>query len=84
MSTLFTHRIPMCSTALLLMQVLAACQTLTPPPDVKLRTETVLDAQYAAADEPKPMQADEADRIHEEYLKGIGEEWNDDYRGTPQ
>ncbi|MEX0839718.1 MAG: hypothetical protein WD034_09300 [Parvibaculum sp.] len=84
MSRLFTHRILMCSTALLLMPVLAACQTLTSPPDEKLRTETVLDAQYAAVGKPKPMHADEADRIYEEYLKGIGEKRSDDYRGSQQ
>lgn len=63
---------------------LAACQSASPPPDIKSRTETVLDAQYAATGKPKPMQAAEADRIYEEYLEGIGEEWNDNYRGTQQ
>ena len=34
--------------------------------------EDVLAAQYAAKSKPVPMQADEANRIHEEYLKNIG------------
>ena len=34
--------------------------------------EEVLAAQYAAKSRPVPMQADEAQRIHEEYLKNIG------------
>ena len=34
--------------------------------------EEVLAVQYAAKSRPAPMQADEAQRIHEEYLKNIG------------
>ena len=34
--------------------------------------EDVLAAQYAAKSKPVPLQADEAERIHEEYLKNIG------------
>lgn len=34
--------------------------------------EDVMAAQYAAKSRPTPMQADEAERIHEEYLKNIG------------
>ena len=34
--------------------------------------DDVLAAQYAAKSKPVPMQADEAARIREEYLKNIG------------
>lgn len=33
---------------------------------------TVMDAQYAARQEPKPARAEEAQRIYENYLKSIG------------
>ncbi|MBX3495164.1 MAG: hypothetical protein KF769_02885 [Parvibaculum sp.] len=84
MTSLFIGRAASRGAAAFLALALTACQSppLSPPPDVKSRTETVLDAQYAASGKPKPMQAAEADRIYEEYLKSIGEEWNDNDRGT--
>ncbi|MEQ8268697.1 MAG: hypothetical protein RH982_16005 [Parvibaculum sp.] len=53
---------------------LSGCaETKAPEAASPSRAEAVLDAQYAAKGKPKPMQADEADRIYEEYLKSIGE-----------
>jgi hypothetical protein len=40
--------------------------------DKSSTAEDVLAAQYAAKSKPVPMQADEAERIHEEYLAKIG------------
>lgn len=57
--------------ALLPMLMLAACET----PDegiVESRARAVLDAQYAAEGKTPPMQAEEADRIYENYLENIG------------
>lgn len=58
--------------AILLAVPLAACHALTPGPDIKSRTEVVLDAQYAVKDEQKPMQAAEADKIHDGYIESLG------------
>lgn len=53
---------------------LAGCADTTAPEVAgPSRAQAVLDAQYAAKGKPKPMQAAEADRIYEEYLKSIGE-----------
>jgi len=84
MTSSFIGRATSRAAAAFLALALTACQSppLSPPPDVKSRTETVLDAQFAASEKPKPMQAAEADRIYEEYLESIGEEWSDSYRDT--
>jgi hypothetical protein len=59
---------------LLLMGLVAGCaQSNEPSPPGESRAKQVLDAQYAAKGGPKPMQASEADRIHENYLDNIGE-----------
>ena len=65
MTSLFIGRATLCVVAAFLASTLTACQSppLSPPPDVKSRTEAVLDAQYAASGKPKPMQAAEADSI---------------------
>ncbi|MBA4208263.1 MAG: hypothetical protein C0454_01905 [Parvibaculum sp.] len=57
--------------ALLPLLMLAACES----PDegiVESRARAVLDAQYAADGKTPPMQAEEADRIYENYLDNIG------------
>ncbi len=51
---------------------LTACHAMTPPPDIKSRTEILLDEQYAASGTPTSMQADEADKIHEGYIESLG------------
>lgn len=56
---------------LLPLLMLAACES----PDegiVESRARAVLDAQYAADGKTPPMQAEEADRIYENYLDNIG------------
>ncbi|MBO6635652.1 MAG: hypothetical protein JJ937_14045, partial [Parvibaculum sp.] len=61
---------------LLLMGLVAGCAQSnepSPAPVGESRAKQVLDAQYAAKGGPKPMQASEADRIHENYLDNIGE-----------
>ena len=56
----------------LLVLSLAACAEPRTPPQGPSRAEAVLDAQYAAQGKTKPMRANEANRIYEEYLKSIG------------
>lgn len=58
--------------AVLLAGFAGAC-TKPHDPGIESRAKQVLDAQYAAKEEPKPMQASEADRIYENYLNNIGE-----------
>lgn len=72
MKVFFLSRILAPTTAVLLAMSLAACHALTPGPDIKPRTEIVLDAQYAAKGERKPMQAAEADKIHDGYIESLG------------
>ncbi|MEP0707765.1 hypothetical protein [Parvibaculum sp.] len=61
---------------LLLMGLAAGCaqpNEPSPAPATESQAKQVLDAQYAAKGNPKPMQASEADRIYENYLENIGE-----------
>lgn len=59
--------------ALLLFPLLGTAACASPDePIVESRAKAVLEAQYAATEKTSPMQADEADRIYENYLDSIG------------
>lgn len=59
--------------ALVLFPLLAITACASPDEGiVESRAKAVLDAQYAATGKTSPMQADEADRIYENYLDSIG------------
>lgn len=67
--------LPLGAAAIAALLALGGCANPPAPEteETRSRTQSILDAQYAAKGKPKPMQASEADRIHEEYLKSIGE-----------
>lgn len=67
-----SRRVAAISAAFPLLALGACAGTTAPVPSDPSRAEIVLDAQYAAKEKPKPMQASEADRIYEEYIGNIG------------